>query len=95
MSAQAVLDDGNAAMAIGRHAQDPRHQCLAGFAHGRMVALLQMPNKETVSHLGLNNNNLQVSHLDSTAGGEVWNFKFDVDTYASRAPKNPSIYTNP
>jgi hypothetical protein len=54
---------------------------------GRMVALLQMPNKETVSHLGLNNN-LQVSHLDST-GGEVWNFKLDVDTHAS--PKNPSV----
>ena len=90
MSAQAVLDDGNAAMAIGSHAQDPRHQCLAGFAHWRMVALLQMPNKEKVSHLGLNNNNLQVSHLDSTAaGGEVWNFKLDVDTHAS--PKNPSV----
>jgi hypothetical protein len=95
MGAQAVLDDGNAAMAVGRsHAQDPGHQCLAGFAHGRMASLLQMPNKEKVSHLGLNNNNLQVSHLDSTAaGGEVWNFKLDVDTHmhASRAPKNPSV----
>jgi hypothetical protein len=30
MGTQAVvLDDGNAAMAVGSHSQDPGHQCLA------------------------------------------------------------------
>jgi hypothetical protein len=51
-----------------------------------MVALLQMPNKETVSHLGFNN--FQVLHLDST-GGEVWNFTLALRRLARTTHASP------
>jgi hypothetical protein len=60
------------------------HQCLAGFAHGRMVALKYcrcQTRKRSPTYL-------QPSHLDST--GEVWNFKL---THAS--PKYPSVPNKP